>query len=670
MKKMFALGVIVLISTFLLLINNLFDINLMGYALSNLLNSNELTSIEREWLEAKGSILYGADENSPPLMFVDNSTNQYKGFTIDYLNALSLELGIDIDKKSFIWKEALEKLEKGETDICDMFPSEERRKRYDFSDPIYSLRSVIVTLEDNVNIFHIPDLEGKKVAIPIGDYGVEYLSTRFDDIDFVMANNVNECIDYVISGVADAALGDEPVVYYYINNNIDNDNNALRILDEVLYESDVVLAVHKGNQVLINILNKSISKLNENKTVDNIQFKWFGFSNKLIKQNIDSEILLLIILVFFTIITLTVLSYFWNQSLTKQVDIRTEEILAGKEELRITFDSITNPLIVLDNNLKIVDMNKALLEFTDCKDYDLIGKDLSVIGKLDIYSAIKNIAEDTFIKQKKFTKEFKVKENIFEIKTFDFKKSGTKINKIIVMLDDITKDKMLEKKLLHSSKMESLGRLGAGVAHEIRNPLGVIRTYMYIINKKINSDNPTIKKSIENVFESVERINKIIENLLNFSRLFDDNQEEVNLRNFLKDTIELDMNLLINKNINYIIDCEESLYVKINRESMRHIVLNFLNNAVDAMPKGGILKITAKESQDNLEISFEDNGVGISDEMLQYIFEPFYTNKLSSQGTGLGLYVVYNEVKNQGGDIKVSSRLNEGTTFTVEIPMN
>lgn len=256
---------------FLFLINYLFDINLIEYAINTLLYSDEITSSEREWLDLKGSILYGADENSPPLMFVDDETNQYKGFTIDYLNALSLEIGVDIDKKSFVWKAALEKLTNGETDICDMFPSEERKKIYDFSDPIYSLRSVILTLENNDEIIDISDLEGKKVAIPIGDYGIEYLETKFQNIDFVLANNVNQSINYVILGLADAALGDEPVISYYIKNQ--NHFKELRILDEAIYESDVVLAVRKGNQELINILNKGINKIKDKQTIDNIQFK-------------------------------------------------------------------------------------------------------------------------------------------------------------------------------------------------------------------------------------------------------------------------------------------------------------------------------------------------------------------------------------------------------------
>lgn len=218
--------------------------------------------------------------------------------------------------------------------------------------------------------------------------------------------------------------------------------------------------------------------------------------------------------------------------------------------------------------------------------------------------------------------------------------------------------------------MESLGRLGAGVAHEIRNPLGVIRTYMYIINNKINLEDDNIKKSIKIVFKSIDRINKIIENLLSFSRLFDNKNELIDFRIFLVETIELENKYLRDNNIQYIINCEDYLHLHINKESMRHIVLNILSNAVDAMPNGGILKLTARKDNGILEIIFEDTGVGISEDMLQFIFEPFYTNKVSSEGTGLGLYLVYTEVKKNNGDIKVSSRVKEGTIFTVTLPID
>ena len=126
--------IIILISIVLFFsINEIFKTAYGVNIIDDFFDSKEFTSEEIEWLENKGNIIYGADRNSPPLMYVEAETGQYEGFTIDYLNALSIELETNIMNKAFVWDEALENLIKGETDICDMFPSTERAKNFDFS---------------------------------------------------------------------------------------------------------------------------------------------------------------------------------------------------------------------------------------------------------------------------------------------------------------------------------------------------------------------------------------------------------------------------------------------------------------------------------------------------------------------------------------------------------
>ena len=145
MKKIHITVVTICLLILFLGINILFESDLGQYINYNLFLRDELTKEESQWLTDHGSLIYGADENSPPLMFLDNETGQYKGFTIDYTNALSLELGADIRHKSFVWDEALDKLAKGETDICDMFPSKERLQFYDFSNLIFRLNAVYLS---------------------------------------------------------------------------------------------------------------------------------------------------------------------------------------------------------------------------------------------------------------------------------------------------------------------------------------------------------------------------------------------------------------------------------------------------------------------------------------------------------------------------------------------
>lgn len=665
-KKYISILVLCLFLLFLF-INILFETSLSKYMVNDLFFSTELTKDEKAWLEKYGSIIYGADENSPPLMFVDNETDQYTGFTIDYTNALSIEIGADIKHKSYVWDEALAKLANGETDICDMFPSKERAKIYDFSDPIYSLKSIIMVLSNNEEIKNISDLEGKKVAIPKGDYGIEFLNEKLVNINYLYTNNIEEAINKVMNGEADALLGDEPVVTYYIEKH--NFFQNIRILDESVYESDVVLAVRKGNKTLVNILNKGIRSLNNKQTIAKIQQKWFGFSNTLTDEKTNQKVLILLILFLGILFISIYISYLWNKSLKLQVMKRTEELSISKDKLRMTFDSITNLLIVVDNNYNVTDANSSFLDLIKEKKENITGKNLSELCNNEISDEVNKILKTTFTTQTNQTREINYENKVYEVKTYPFKKNQLELNKVIVMIEDVSNERMLEKQILHSSKMAAVGQLAAGVAHEIRNPLGLIRNYTYILYKKIKTDDKTINKSIKIIEESVERSSNIIDNLLNFSRIFDDKWQTTNIKEFIEKIIRLEEGFMEKKKIDCIIDCDESLNILINRESLKHIIINLIVNAVDAMPNGGVLTLSAKEEKNTFIFTCEDTGIGISKKDIESIFNPFYTKKVNGKGTGLGLYVVYNETQKHGGKITVSSELNVGTKFTLSLPI-
>ncbi len=179
--------------------------------------STTLTEEEREWLDDHGPLIYGADNSTPPIRYVDPETGQYKGVTIDYLQALSIELETDIIFKPMIWAEALDELAKGNTDLCDMFPSEQRSKVYLFSDPINFQRTVIVVPKEENEIVNLFDLVGRPVAAQTGDYVNEFLNSNVDGINFVHVPEYSDLITELVNGNVDAIVGDEPVLSYYLD---------------------------------------------------------------------------------------------------------------------------------------------------------------------------------------------------------------------------------------------------------------------------------------------------------------------------------------------------------------------------------------------------------------------------------------------------------------------
>ena len=217
--------------------------------------------------------------------------------------------------------------------------------------------------------------------------------------------------------------------------------------------------------------------------------------------------------------------------------------------------------------------------------------------------------------------------------------------------------------------MVAIGELAAGIAHEIRNPLGIIRNHSYIL-RMYNGENQTIKSSLNYIDQAVERARKIIDNLLNFSRISGEREEETNVYKFIENILELQGKIMQKNNINYEIDCKQELRIVINQESLKHILINLISNAIDAIDENGKIVVKAQVEEDKFLLECIDTGVGISKEDLDRIFNPFYTTKAPGKGTGLGLYIVYNEVKKLKGDISVESQVGKGARFSIMIPIN
>lgn len=640
-----------------------YNINIFEY----MTRSKSITQEEREWLDNHGSIIYGADENAPPLRYIDKESGQYQGVVVDYIRALSIELGTDIRFKPLVWEKALKSLEEGKTDMCDMFPSVERGKKYDFSDPIYNLRGIILVSKGEDEIYTYKDLKNKKVAIPKGDYGVEFLSPKVENIDFVFTSNIYNAIELIARGEVDAVVGDEPVISYFIDKA--KLKEELKILDNYIYEKDVVLSVPKSEKILLSIVNKGIYNLKKKEIMVKIQQKWFGISAPFIKDDISNR-MGLIISIFITLVFLIIyLFYSWNKILQREVDKRTEELYISRNDLQTTFDGLTHLMIVVDRECKILNVNKSFCDLTEKERKEVIGMDCYSFNYLLGMDCEDCLVKSTIIEGKNYEMEYKYNDKIYQISTYPIEDKNKRVLKALIMMKDITTVRIGEQQLLHASKMAAIGQLAAGVAHEIRNPLGLIRNYSYILKNYLREDDIKIKKALRVIDGSVEKSSNIIDNLLNFSRISSNKIDKINLRDSIESIFELEHKVMEKRNISSELICDDDIAILINQESLKHILINLISNSIDAMPRGGSLKVECRKSESILYIIFSDTGIGIDEEDIENIFNPFFTTKGIGAGTGLGLYITYNEVEKLGGDIRVESEKNKGTTFYLTLPL-
>ena len=228
---------------------------------------------------------------------------------------------------------------------------------------------------------------------------------------------------------------------------------------------------------------------------------------------------------------------------------------------------------------------------------------------------------------------------------------------------------LMEEQLRRSEKLASLGTLSAGVAHEINNPLTGILLYASIINSDKRLD-PALLPDVEKVISETKRCAGIVRNLLEFSRESRPEKEEIALEAILDEVVTLFHKQPDFKKIdiikNYITDLPG---IKVDPNQIRQVFMNLVINAGHAMPQGGELEISTYLSADGFYVcaAIKDNGDGIPEENLARIFDPFFTTK--AEGTGLGLSISYGIIESNGGKIEVKSRLGEGTTFTVILPV-
>jgi signal transduction histidine kinase len=224
--------------------------------------------------------------------------------------------------------------------------------------------------------------------------------------------------------------------------------------------------------------------------------------------------------------------------------------------------------------------------------------------------------------------------------------------------------------VIHSEKMAAFGQIGAGITHEIKNPLAGIIGQAMLAMRKLDDESP-IAKNIKLIKSETERCLDIVKNLLTFTRQEKAVFEPVDVNHVVETTIRLIAHQLAIRGI----DLEQEISevpgkIHGNGNQLEQVLLNIIINAHDAMDDGGKLKIeTGVIDDDKVRISIADNGPGIPEEVRAKIFEPFFTTKEAGKGTGLGLSVSYGIIKEHNGIIEVHSEIGKGTTFLITLPL-
>lgn len=239
------------------------------------------------------------------------------------------------------------------------------------------------------------------------------------------------------------------------------------------------------------------------------------------------------------------------------------------------------------------------------------------------------------------------------------------------MVEEKTQDlKSAQQLLVRAEKLASIGHLAASIAHEINNPLQPIRINLEHMLEDIESGISIDLEGLKSTQENVERIRRIVKQLLEFTGRRETASSEMQMLTLgpvIEGVVSLNKKLFNQNELQIDVDIQDDLQVYGNRDQLEQVFMNLMLNAHAAMESGGCLQIRAFKEKSNVVIIFADQGVGISPDAINQIFDPFYSTK--PNGTGLGLFVSFGIIQNHHGSINVQSEEHVGTTFTIELPI-
>ncbi len=367
----------------------------------------------------------------------------------------------------------------------------------------------------------------------------------------------------------------------------------------------------------------------------------------------------------------------------KRLEIRAEEnqklfesVEKGKAEWMATFDSIHDLISIHDREDRIIRVNMALARKCgkepariigmSCEDlfYGFVGHGASCPHARTVETgSVMDVEVDTL-----------VIDGTYKITTFPVTNEAGEISAVVHVARDISMEKALGEKLLHAEKLSSMGKLVAGIAHELNNPLmGIMGFSQLLMNTPDDKQVKDVRGKLEKISYESMRTARIVQNLLTFARASASKREYTDINETIKRTIDLRGYSLRSNNIEIRLELDKNLPPTMaDKFQIQQVFINIINNAEDAMLEAngkGVLEIKTNLIDGQIEITFVDDGPGVPPDIISRVFDPFFTTKDVGMGTGLGLSITHGIVAEHGGAIAMKNISGRGVKVTVSIPV-
>ena len=353
----------------------------------------------------------------------------------------------------------------------------------------------------------------------------------------------------------------------------------------------------------------------------------------------------------------------------KLMEVEIQNNLSKQAYLQLFFEYTNDAIAVFDLNNKVIEVNPAFEKLYGWTKEECIGNSLPLVPPKRMGEAIERFQKllqgESFIIE---SEEMKKDGTIFNAQISlspIFSRDG-KVFGVSFISRDISYRKEHERLQMQSEKLRLAGEIAAGVAHEIRNPMTVISSFVQMMQADENSP---YKSYVEIVQDEIERIDLIISEFLVLSKPQIKDKEWVNLIEIIRNISAFYQLEFQAKSIHFeFIYSIDEAYIYGNKNQLKQVFINLIKNSMEAIDHNGAIKIALSKQESSYLITIQDNGCGISDEILNRIFEPFYTTK--TKGTGLGMMITSKIVQDHFGSIKVFSKENVGTDVHIQFAFN
>lgn len=374
-----------------------------------------------------------------------------------------------------------------------------------------------------------------------------------------------------------------------------------------------------------------------------------------------------------------------ERTIKGRVAHRKKEALEGLDPQRVyqsVFEDLDEPVRILDRELKVLLANQAAAECLSIPGKSLGGTQCDEVFPGNERHCNDCLVRATFADGQPRRREISGMDVngdrwVSEIETKPLKAAGGEVLQVIEIFRDRSQEKRLERQLLQSAKLVSIGEVATGIAHEIRNPLAGIRLGLDALEPNSIQD-PSAKEILSDISRDITRLDRVVSDLLNFTKQRSNEPEWFHLDALFSQVCRYIRGSAVQQKI--VIEVEvmpSDLCLWADRNQIHQVLLNLLLNSVQAMPKGGTLSLCGKWS-DNLNwsgerrersgcrITIRDTGCGITEESMQRLFDPFFTTK--PNGTGLGLATSLSIIRKHNGEIRINSTPGKGTTAQILLP--